>query len=82
MVFVFKQLLCAIAKSIQWSVPSKYGIKKLVLIMGQLHTEIFFLNVIGDWLETSRWITLIRKCQSNKIWNCAVTSVWISFSLD
>lgn len=62
MVFVFKQLLCAIAKSIQWSVPSKYGIKKLVLIMGQLHTEIFFLSVIGDWLETSRWITLIRKC--------------------
>ena len=82
MVLVFKQLLCAIAKSIQWSVPKKSGIKKLVLMMGQLHTEIFVLNVIGDWLETSRWITLIRKCQSNQIWSCAVTSVWISFSLD
>lgn len=29
-------------------------------MMGLLHTEMAFLNVIGDWLENSRLTTMIQ----------------------
>ena len=58
-VVTFDQPLYAIAKAIQWSVPTQYGIENLVLMLGPLHTEMAYMSTLGDFLANSGWTTLI-----------------------
>ena len=50
-VVAFDQLLFALAKKIQWHHPDTYG--RLVMMMGPLHTEMAFMNTVGDLLKDS-----------------------------
>eukprot|EP00794_Sanderia_malayensis_P004062 gene4062-4614_t len=49
------QPVYALAKQIQWQFPSRLGEDKMVVMMGDLHTEMATMAMIGDWLEGSEW---------------------------
>ncbi|KAH3751271.1 hypothetical protein DPMN_185824 [Dreissena polymorpha] len=53
------QPLYAIAKQIHWLLPEEYGERKYFIMMGGLHIEMAFFNVLVDWLYDSGWITAI-----------------------
>ncbi len=55
-VVTLDQPLYAIAKTIQWSWPERYGEHQFVIILGGLHIEMASLKVIGNWLEDSGWV--------------------------
>ena len=46
-----------LAKKIQWHHPDTYG--QIVKMMGPLHTEMAFMNTVGDLLKDSSWTTII-----------------------
>ena len=50
-----------LAKKIQWHHPDTYG--QLVKMMGPLHTEMAFMNTVGDLLKDSGWTTIITNAQ-------------------
>ena len=37
------------------------GCIQIIMLMGPLHIEIAFLNLMGDWLESSGWVDLSVK---------------------
>ena len=49
------QPVYALAKQVQWQLPSKFGEDQIVVMMGDLHIEMTFMNAIGDWLQGSEW---------------------------
>ena len=53
------QPIYAVAKQVRWLLPDRY--KDVVVMMGPLHIEMAFLNVIGDWLEGSGWLTIFER---------------------
>jgi len=58
-VLTLDQPLYTIAKQIQWTWPSIYSEEKYVVLMGGLHIEMAFLNVLGDWLKGSGWASIM-----------------------
>ena len=46
----------ALAKSIQWQWPEKYGEQQFVIVLGGLHIEMAAWKVVGNWLENSGWV--------------------------
>ena len=57
------QPLYAITKKIQWNWPTTYGEKKLVVLLGGLHTELAALKAIGNWLEGSGWTNALVQAE-------------------
>ena len=60
-VVAFDQPLFALAKKIQWYHPDTYG--RLVMMMGPLHTEMAFMNTVGDLLKDSGWTRIITNAE-------------------
>ena len=56
-IIAMDQPLFAIAKQIQWSMPSTYGEDKFIIMFGGLHIEMASLKIIGDLLSWSGWAT-------------------------
>ena len=54
-VSTLNQPLYAIAKQIQWNLPSGYGEDKFVILLGGRHLEMASLATIGDLLDGSGW---------------------------
>ena len=55
------QPLYAIAKKIQWTFPTVYGEKKLVVTFGGFHTELAALEALGSWIEDSGWTSVLEQ---------------------
>ena len=53
------QPVYALGKQIQWLYPNDFG--HVVWMMGPLHIEMAFINVIGDWLDGSGWCEVFNK---------------------
>ena len=47
------QPVYAVAKQVQWLLPTQYGEDHVIVMMGGLHIEMAMLHVIGDWLRGS-----------------------------
>ena len=47
------QPVYAIGKQVQWLYSDEYGDHKVLMMMDPLHIEMNFLNLLGDWLESS-----------------------------
>ena len=60
-VITLDQPLFAIAKKIQWTWPQQYGEELYLVMMGGLHIEMCFLNVLGDLCEGSGLATAISR---------------------
>ena len=58
-VTAFDQPLFAIAKQLQWTNGNEFGEDKFVFMLGGLHIEMSFLNVLGKWLTESGWGEMI-----------------------
>ncbi|XP_044175497.1 uncharacterized protein LOC122958628 [Acropora millepora] len=58
-VTAFDQPLFAIAKQLQWTNGNEFGEDKFVFMLGGLHIEMSFLNVLGKWLTESGWAEMI-----------------------
>ena len=58
-VMTVDQPLYALAKKIQWTWPDVYGEQKFVVMMGELHIEMSFLKVLGDFLDGSGWTSVM-----------------------
>ena len=48
-----------LAKKIQWAWPDVYGQRQFVERMGRLHIEMAMLNVLGDFLDGSGWVSVM-----------------------
>ena len=59
LVVTLDQPLLAIAKQIQWKCPELYGEEKLIVMLGELHTEIAFMKAIGTLLRDSGWTDVL-----------------------
>ena len=53
------QPVYALGKQVQWTYPDEIG--NVMWMMGPLHIEMLFLNIIGDWLNGSGWIEVYEK---------------------
>ena len=53
----------AIGKQVQWLYLDKYGDHKVLLMMDPLYIEISFLNLLGNWLESSGWTESLVKAK-------------------
>ena len=53
------QPLFTIGKLLQWNYPQKYGNDKLLFMFGPLHIEMDFLRVLGAFLESSGWTSIV-----------------------
>ena len=62
-VLTVDQPLFALGKHIQWNLTETHGEDQIVLVMGGLHIEMAFLNILGVWLEDSGWVSAL--VQSN-----------------
>ena len=58
-VIAFDQPLFAIAKQLQLTNGNEFGEDKFVFMLGGLHIEMSFLNVLGKWLTESGWAEMI-----------------------
>lgn len=54
------QPLFVLAKKIQWTWPETYGKDKFVVMMGGLHIEMAFLKVLGEWIDGSGWVSVMK----------------------
>ena len=54
-VLVVDQLLYAIAKKIQWTIPEKFGEDIFVVPLGGLHIEKALWSTIGDMMQGAGW---------------------------
>ena len=63
LVITADQPVYVIGKQIQWLYPDEYGYQKVLLMMGPLHIEISFLNLLGNWLESSGWTESLVKAK-------------------
>ena len=59
------QPVYVIAKQLQWNYPENFEL--CFLILGPLHIEMAFLNVIGDWFEGSGWTDVFEKANFNTV---------------
>ena len=57
------QLLYTLGKQVQWLYPHEFG--SIIWIMGPLHIEMMFLNIIDTWLDGSGWSCLYEKSGIN-----------------
>ena len=62
-VTTFEQLLFALAKLVQWQFPTTHGEEKYVVMLGGLHTEMAFWNVLEDLLEGSGWTSALTEAE-------------------
>ena len=53
------QPVYALGKQVQWMFPVEFI--DVVWVMGPLHIEMVFLNLLGDWLNGSGWCTIFEK---------------------
>ena len=53
------QPLYALVRKIQWAWPDVYGERQFVVMMGGLHIEMVMLNVLGDFLDGSGWVSMM-----------------------
>ena len=53
------QPVYALGKQVQWMFPAEFI--DIVWMMGPLHIEMAFLNVLGDWLSGSGWCIIFEK---------------------
>ena len=60
-VLVFDQPLYAIAKTIQWNMPDRFGENKFVIMLGGLHIEMGFLALIGSFVTGSGWVEALEE---------------------
>ena len=60
-VLVFDQPLYAIAKTIQWNMPDRFGENKFVIMLGGLHIEMGFLASIGSFVTGSGWVEALEE---------------------
>lgn len=58
-VVALDQPLFALAKSVQWKWPDKYGEDKYVIMFGGLHLEMALWSTVGDLLEGSGWTNIL-----------------------
>ena len=49
----------ALIKNIQWHWPELYGEEAFVALLGPLHIEKAFLRVLGQYLESSGWCSVV-----------------------
>ena len=63
LVITADQPVYVIGKQIQWLYPDEYGDQKVLLMMGPLHIEISFFNLLGNWLESNGWIESLVKAK-------------------
>ena len=47
------QSVYALAKQIQWQYRNLFGEDKMIVMLGDLHTEMATMSMIGEWLEGS-----------------------------
>ncbi|KAJ8865818.1 hypothetical protein PR048_033340 [Dryococelus australis] len=64
-VIAMDQPLFALAKTIQWTWPNKYGEDKIFITFGSLHIEQDFLKAIGKYLDGSGWTQMLRAGVAN-----------------
>ena len=58
-ILAMDQPLFAIAKKLQWALPSTYGEEKFVIMFGGLHIEMAAFKMLGDILAGSGWTTAL-----------------------
>ena len=63
LVITASQPVCAIGKQVQWLYPDEYGDHKVLIMMGPLHIQINFLNLLGNWFEGSGWTESLVKAK-------------------
>ena len=56
-------LMNALWKQVQWLYPHEFG--NIIWMMGPLHIEMMFLNIIGTRLGESGWNDLYGKSEIN-----------------
>jgi len=61
--FTFDQPLFALPKLVQWQFPTTHGEEKYVVMLGGLHTEMVFWNVLEDLLEGSGWTSALTEAE-------------------
>lgn len=59
-VIAMDQPLYALAKTIQWVWPNKYGEDKMFIMFGSLHIEQDILRVLGKFLDGSGWTHMLN----------------------
>lgn len=62
-VIAMDQPLFAVAKQIQWNWPDVYGERHFVIMFGDLHIEMGFLKVLGQWLDGTGWISALTEAK-------------------
>ena len=62
-VITYDQPLFAIAKQLQWTKCDEFGEDRFVFMLGGLHIEMSFLNVLGKWLTGSGWAEMITNAE-------------------
>ena len=60
-ILAMDQPLYAIAKKLQWMLPSIYGEEKFVVMFGGLHIEMAAFKMLGDILAGSGWTTALSE---------------------
>ena len=58
-VVVVDQPLFTTSKRIQWKFPDTHGEGVYVVMLGGMHIEKMFYQVLGDWLDGSGWTSLL-----------------------
>ena len=63
LVITADQPVYAIGKQDQWLYPDEYGDHEVLMMMGPLHIEKNFLNLLGNWLKSSGWTESLVKAK-------------------
>ena len=63
LVIASDQPVYAIGKQVQWLYPDEYDDHKVLIMMGPLHNKMKFLNLLGNWLESSGWTESLVKAK-------------------
>ena len=58
-IVIADQLVYTIAKQLQWHYPDQC--KKMFIMVGPLHIEVIFMNVIEDWVKGSSWTDIFNR---------------------
>ena len=60
-VIALDQPLFALAKTIQWNLPSSHGEDTFVVMLGGLHIEMAAFKALGKWLNRSGWTYVMSR---------------------
>ena len=66
-VLVVDQPLYAIAKTIQWTFPEKFGEDIFVVLLGSLHIEMALWSTIGDMMQGAGWVEALVEAGVTKL---------------